>query len=263
MMPKQFKSVSATILPRRESGVTSVRSGQFMTFDDALNAIRQLPPAPFATVKREDFNPAEGIEIGMNCAGITDARSRTPILGTYGLATCLGVAVFNRQTLTGGLAHLAQAEDDPLRLSPGGGKSLINLLQAVRTDKSHPLEVRLTAGPTYDGFPFMADILQILNATPNLHILSSDTGEKRNVTAFGIDARHWGEGLLKGSNSSGIGLSNITTDQAVMERYSAGARNVLDMTALTPGRVGRNGLVDARDYDGTGGRPSPGKRLIM
>lgn len=262
-MIKRFLSVSATILPRLECDVTSVQSGQFKTFDATLIALRNLPLTPFAAIKRENFNPAEGIEIGMNCAGITDARSRTPILGTYGLATCLGLAVFNRQTLTGGLAHLAQAEDDPLHLAPSSGQSLTGLLQAMRTDKSQPLEVRLTAGPTYDAFPFMADIVQILNATPNLRILSSDTGEKRNVTAFGLDTRRWDEGLLKGSNSSGLGLGNITSDQAAMERYSAGARNVLDMTALTPGRVGRNGLVDARDNNGTGGRPSPGKRLIM
>ncbi len=246
-MHKKYTDLSATIVPQRQCDVTSFESGQFKTFDAALIALRQLPPTPYAAVAAKHFNPAEGVEIGMNCAGITDARSRTPILGTYGLATCLGLAVFNPQTLTGGLAHLAQASDDPLHLSPHSGRSLTNLLQAMRTDTSQRLEARLTAGPTYDAFPFMADIVQILNGTLNLRILSSDTGSKRNVTAFGLDTRRWNEGLLKGSNSSGLGIGNISTDKAAMERYAAGARNVVDITALTPGRVSPNGLVDGRD----------------
>lgn len=183
----------------------------------------------------------------MNCAGITDARSRTPILGTYGLATCLGVAVFNRQTLTGGLAHLAQAEDDPLRLAQSGGKSLTGLLQAMRAETSQPLEVRLTAGPSNDRFPFMADIVQILNTAPNLRILSCDTGGKRNVHAFGLDTRRWDEGLIKGSNSCGLSWDAVVQDKSAMAHFIEGCRNVVDITALTPGRVSSNGLVDGRN----------------
>lgn len=261
-MLKRFLDLAARLVTRapRAAEPAAVTSGQYRDLGAMLEATRALPPAPYIHISAAAFNPREGLEIGMNCAGITDARSPTPILGTYGLATCLGVAVFNPATKTGGLAHLAQQEGAPLHLAREGAGALQRLLVAVRTDLAQTLEVRMTAGPTNDQYPFSREVLAILNATPNLRILSSDTGTKRGVKAFGIDTRHWDEGLLKGANSCPLPAEDIIPGTPAMTQFREGVRHIVDITALPAGRTLRDGLIDARSPAppaAPGGRPAP------
>lgn len=265
-MLKRFIDLAQSLTARmpRAAEPAVVISGQYRDLGAMLQATRDLPPARYIAISGADFNPREGIEIGMNCAGITDARSPTPILGTYGLVTCLGVAIYNRATQTGGLAHLAQGDNDPLHLAHDSKEALTRLLQAVRTDQSQTLEVRLTAGPFDDRYPFSTEVLGVLNATPNLQILSSDTGGKRGVKAFGLDTRRWDEGLIKGANSCHLPLEEITACAANMELFREGIRHAVDITAIPPGRVYLDGLFDARSSippPPTSSRPALG-RLI-
>lgn len=223
-----------------------VASGAYRDFGTMLQAVRALPPAPYIAITVADYNPREGIEIPMNCAGITDARSATPILGTYGLATCLGLAVYNRATQTGGLAHLAQDAQNALHLAPASREALSGLLAAMRTDTLQPLEVRMTAGPSNDQLPFTFEVLDILNATPNLRILASDTGTKNRVKAFGIDTRRWDEGLLKGGPSCTLPREQIVPGTSSMDQFLEGLRHIVNIQAMQTATIAGGGLFDAR-----------------
>lgn len=260
-MIRQFLDFAASLVTRapRAAEPAIVTSGQYRDLGAMLEATRALPPAPYIRISAAAFNPREGLEIGMNCAGITDARSPAPILGTYGLATCLGVAVFNPATKTGGLAHLAQQEGAPLHLAREGAEALQRLLVAVRSNLTQQLDVRMTAGPVNDQYPFTREVLAILNATPNLRILSSDTGTKRGVKAFGIDTRRWDEGLLKGANSCPLPADDIIPGTPAMAQFREGLQHVVEIADLPPGRPSANGLIDTRSAAlraPAGGRPA-------
>ncbi len=141
----------------------------------------------------------------MNSAGITNAQSVTPIIGTTGLATCMAVAVFNPTTKTGGLTHLAQG-DDCISLSKSSETALNTLLHTLRTAPSETLEVRMIGPRPAGGLEdhFIKDTLKLLNATPNIAFLSADFKEKTiTPSAVGVDARQWNAGLLKGSTTIG------------------------------------------------------------
>ncbi len=261
-MLKRFIDLAASLVPPapRAAEPAAVTSGQYRDLGAMLVATRALPPAPYIRISAAEFNPREGIEIGMNCAGITDARSPTPILGTYGLATCEGLAVYNRTTQTGGLVHLAQGENDPLHLASESREALTQLLQAMRSDVSQTLEVRRTAGPYDDRFPFSTEILGILNAAPNLRILSADTGDKNRVKAFGIDTRRWDEGLLKGGMSCHLPLEQIIPGTEAMAQFREGMRHIVDITAMPTAWISGGELFDARSPASpalTVGRPAP------
>jgi hypothetical protein len=237
----------------RKTAPSIVTSGQYRDLGKMLQAVRALPPAPYIPIEAADYNPREGIEIAMNCAGVTDARSPTPTLGTYGLTTCQGLAVYNRTTQTGGLVHLAQDPQDALHLAPASREALTLLLQAMRTNKLQTLEVRMTAGPSNDQLPFTFEILDILNATPNLRILASDTGTKNRVKAFGIDTRRWDEGLLKGGISCALPREQIIPGTPSMEQFREGIRHIVEIQAMRTANINPGELFDTRSN-----APAPG-----
>lgn len=257
-MLKQFVNLGKWLVTGapRAMAPSAVTSGQYRNLGAMLQAVRALPPAPYIAIDAADYNAREGIEIAMNCAGITDARSATPMLGTYGLATCQGLAVYNRSTQTGGLVHLAQDPQDALHLAPTSREALTRLLHAMRTDKVQTLEVRMTAGPSNDEMPFTFEILDILNATPNLKILASDTGTKNRVKAFGIDTRRWDEGLLKGGLSCALPREQIIPGTPSMDQFREGLRHIVEIQAMRTANIMGGGPFDARSNT-----PAPGVTL--
>ncbi len=222
----------------------SVASGQYKDLGEMMRALMALPGATYIPIKPEAFIPSEGYEITMNGAGITNAKSKTPILGTYGLATCMGIAIQNVNHSMGGYLHLSVAEKDPQHINEHGKQTLIHLLSALRQDPSDRLEVRITGPMGTSGFEdtFIKDVLSILNAQPNLHILSADFKGKGYPRNVGIDTRHWDQGLLKGINSSGLSLGEIIQDPVRLAAYRKGAEHVVDITAMP----------SAQDYDARG-----------
>lgn len=215
--------------------------------DKLLAALMDLPPASYIAMEPKEFNPSEGFEIAMNNAGITDARSEYPILGTYGLATCMAIAVYAPQMNTGGIAHLAQSSDDPLRLSQTSKHALNGLLSAARSDPSQPLEIRIV-GPYESPLieTFIKDVLKIINDIPNVHFLSADFQGKPFPTAMGIDTRRWTEGMLKGANDSGVTIYQMTRDIAAVKRFQARCAHIVDIHALPKAVDTDNALFDVR-----------------
>src|SRR5579859_7308503 len=112
----------------------SIESGQIKDLDQLVQALMDLPPAPYIAGLTKSFDPSDGYEINMRCAGITSANSAKPILGTRGLSSCMGVAVFNPELKTGGLAHLSQDPHNNIHLSGASRKALSSLLAAARGD---------------------------------------------------------------------------------------------------------------------------------
>jgi hypothetical protein len=226
----------------------SIQSGEYRNLDQLIDALTALPPAPYIANAARDFDPSQGFEINMGCAGITRADSARPILGTMGLASCMGVVIFNPEQKTGGIAHLSQAEDDHVHLSKDSEKALKSLLAAARGDSGdRKLEVRIS-GPVQSGELgdiFIKDVLRVLNETPNLTFLSADFRGKDYPTAVGIDTRRWDEGLLKGKSTA---VSSPRDDlREVARRIVEGARGAVDIDSL-PAAPGYNAgrLFDAR-----------------
>ncbi len=245
-MLKKFLSTAEALLRLRAPRMPAVRSGQYHDPQALLRAVDALPQTPFVPINRDDFRPHEGREIGMNCAGVTCADSRLPILATYGLATCVGLAVFNPVTRTGGLAHLAQSPDDLVSLSEDGRQALSSMLQAVRQDKKQPLEARMM-GPMNTRSKIVSDVLVVLNEQPNLRILSVDYGMKPYVADFGMDTRRWDEGLLKGGNSSGLFVGDCIGKPDMLARFAAGNRYRVDIKEIPPAPEYRHGLYDGKN----------------
>lgn len=238
---KLLKQIHALAKPHPHG----IKSGHYKDIDALMQATYALPSTPYIAIETENFIPTEGAEIGMNSAGITNAQSERPILGTYGIASCMGIAVYNPALKTGGLAHLAQSPTDCVSLSTHSQQALQKLLKTVRTDQNQPLEVRLM-GPMHDAKQFIGEVLTLLNDTPKLRILSADYIDKPYVTAFAMDTRRWQEGLIKGGNSSGLNIMNCTETPESFARYIEGNKHRVEISDLPPARYSIDGLYDER-----------------
>jgi hypothetical protein len=238
---KLSRQIHALVSPQQHG----IKSGQYKNIDALMKAVYALPSTPYIAIEAEDFIPTEGIEVGMNCAGITDAQSERPILGTYGIASCMGIAVYNPALQTGGLAHLAQSPTDCVSLSSHSEQAIQKLFKTIRTDQNQPLEVRLM-GPMHNAKQFIGEVLTLLNDTPKLRILSADYIDKPYVTAFAMDTRRWKEGLIKGGNSSGLNIMNCTETPESFARYIEGNKHRVEISDLSPARHYTDGLYDER-----------------
>ena len=228
---------------------SAIASSKYQDLDVLIAALMMLPASPYMTMSEESFNPKEGHEVPMDYAAITSAKSKAPIVGTYGLASCMGVAIFNPATGEGGITHLAQDDHEPDELSAKSRKALHSLLAAVREDPSQPLEVRLIGPMDMHGIEddFIKDALGILNQEPNLHFLSADFKGKPYSSSVAMDTRRWDEGLIKGENTSGIAMFDLLGDTGErMKKYVAGNDNRVDVAALPPMPDAHEQLFDAR-----------------
>jgi hypothetical protein len=229
----------------------SIRSGQFKNTGDLMQALMALPPAPYIPMTPGSFDPSQGHEIAMEGAGITKADSGKPVLGTFGLATCMGVTVFNRDLKSGGIAHLAQGED-AFHLSKDSEQALKSLLAATRgTNAGAKLEVRISGPMPAGGLEdtFIKDVLKVLNDTANLTFLSADFRGKEYPSAVGIDTRRWNEGLLKGKSTAITNAWEFETRTSAdfAKRIVEGMKHIVDITAIPPAPSYDEGnLFDAR-----------------
>jgi hypothetical protein len=223
--------------------IREVVSGRIST-DQLIEQLMHLPPAPFVPLKREDFRPEEGQAVEMNTAAVTDADSATPIVGPVSMTSCMGVAIFNPARKRGGAVHAAQDPNDPLRLSPESAAAIRELIAASRSSDAEPLEVRLM-GPKLTGFEkiFVTEVVDILNQAPNVTFLSADMLGKNSVTAFGVDTRKWDQGLLKGSNDSGISRFDAAKDIALMTKYIEAQKTVLELDEMPPCQPPENSRI--------------------
>lgn len=219
-----------------------IRSGDIQDPQALLQAVMALPPAPYIPVERKDFLPEEGREIDMNHAGLTDARSSAPMLGTFGLMTCMGVAAFNPATGTGGVAHLAQGEDC-VSLSKDSKKALEAMLSGMRSDSSQLIEVRMSGPYSAGGIEdtFIKNVLEVLNHTQNVTILSADFKGKVFPSAVGLDTRRWEQGLLKGNKTIG------SMQTASPDELREGMKHVVPVSEMPSAPAyDDNGLFDGR-----------------
>ena len=138
----------------------------------------------------------QSVLLGIGNLGITNADSAVPILGTYGLDPCLGIALYNKKTKTVAVIH--NDENDTLAFE--------RLLKQVRDNESDKIEIHLI-GACYNRHDddlnefLLGNLCALLNKishTPNVILKTFDVFDKPHPESFAIDARN-GK-LIRGGN---------------------------------------------------------------
>ena len=122
-----------------------------------------------------------------NCEGITNADSEYPILGTQALASCLGIALYNKKTKTAKVVH-----------DIGGNLAATfeHALKEIRKNKSDGIELHLI-GAYDDEDPrsnYLVEelefLLQSVRKQPHVTLKTFDVLDRPHPTDFAIDSRN-------------------------------------------------------------------------
>lgn len=177
--------------------MSNVSIDEYESVGEMLKAVKELPPCPLIPKPRNSFDVQKGIEISMNDAGVTSARSHFPIIGTYGLQGCMGIMAYNRRTMEGGVAHLSMV-DTSTDVSPHGAEQLHRMLNRLQGHPDDPIEIRMASGGYHD--KFTQNVLAELQKHKNIHITGMGIAGECFGLAVAVDTRRWDKGIYVGGH---------------------------------------------------------------
>lgn len=226
----------------------SLRLRDYTDNTDRMQAMMDLPKAPYIKDAKQVFDPAEAVAIDMDDGGVTLPDAQYPAVGTIRLSTCIGVMAHNPNTKATGLVHVSMDGTNP-RPSAASEKSLKQMMDSVKGGMDIEVEVRLVGANR--GLEFQHGIMNTLLdflAEYDAVVLSADVMRKAGPENVAVHAAYWDEGLIRG----GADVLDRTNAQSggfealIMQRMES-----VDLTEMTQLPISQTDLIyDATRSDG-------------
>ena len=212
---------------------------------DIFETVRGLPKTPYISPAEMKVAPEKVLIVDMGQAAVTSPQSVRPVLATFALATCIGVAVHNPRTKDTGLTHLVVDSEDYDTLSRQSDFVLRRMIDAVRGDVQAPIEARIIGPHMGDSRALMQEIIGKLHEG-GARIISADFGAKGGPRSFAVDPASWDKGLLRGSIDS-VDIRD-TTPEAIHAQARQSHAFIEDLNFNPPGiSYDNNGFLDFRE----------------
>jgi hypothetical protein len=147
--------------------------------DEIMQRVQALPHPEYAQdlpVRKE-----RALMINQGQVGITDEAAKFPILGTYGVSTCVAVILRNPKNNRVALAHMERSSDTDY-LKP--------VIEKLRDNAREPIEVTLWGGRKHESERVITHVVKYLESQPQVkltHAHVTDTKEDL-VSAIAVHA---------------------------------------------------------------------------
>lgn len=186
-LPENQQNIMASVLELAKPDQDDIQEFEIIRRErekkqQLLNEALKLPSAFRGSEESNEVDQGHVRGIIQKEYAITDSKSEKPIIGTYGLGSCIALTIYDRENRVAAIAHI----DGTTRI-----ESLGRVFDEFdkKDDSVSPLEIRLIGG-NESSRKMAIEILEYLKNRRDCKLVSTDILGKEHPSAFVINAEN-------------------------------------------------------------------------